>query len=91
MTRGETATSETGYVKRLVEQGFGEEFEGFWIRPIRGGTEWITEVVNGVEVASPGKCREENRMRRRIRFGRDSRSVQRYDPCYVPYKRLTRS
>lgn len=28
-TRGETATSETGYVKRLVEQGFGEEFGGF--------------------------------------------------------------
>lgn len=28
-TGGETATSETGYVKRLVEQGFGEEFGGF--------------------------------------------------------------
>lgn len=28
-TGGETAASETGYVKRLVEQGFGEEFEGF--------------------------------------------------------------
>ncbi|NSG13162.1 hypothetical protein HFM87_16200, partial [Blautia producta] len=28
-TGGETAAGETGYVKRLVEQGFGEEFEGF--------------------------------------------------------------
>lgn len=28
-TGGETATGETGYVKRLVEQGFGEEFGGF--------------------------------------------------------------
>ena len=36
--------------------------------PICRGTEWITEVVDGVEVAFPCKCREENRMRRRIRF-----------------------
>ena len=28
-TGGETTAGETGYVKRLVEQGFGEEFEGF--------------------------------------------------------------
>lgn len=38
------------------------------ICPICRGTEWITEVVDGVEVAFPCKCREENRMRRRIRF-----------------------
>ena len=52
----------------LLSRDSGKSSKDSDICPICGGTEWITEVVNGVEMASPCKCREENRMRRRIRF-----------------------
>ena len=38
------------------------------ICPICHGNEWITERVDGVEMAVPCKCREKNRLKRRIGF-----------------------
>lgn len=52
----------------LLSRDSGKSSKDSDICPICRGTEWITEVVDGVEVAFPCKCREENRMRRRIRF-----------------------
>lgn len=38
------------------------------ICPICGGVEWLTRIVDGVEEAYPCKCREQNKMRRRLKF-----------------------
>lgn len=36
--------------------------------PVCGGTEWILETMDGIEQAVPCKCREKNKMKRRMSF-----------------------
>lgn len=38
------------------------------ICPVCGGMEWLTRIVDGIEQAYPCKCREQNKMRRRLKF-----------------------